>query len=213
MRRACATAVLLTVGSAGALCSPATAKRQTYCQKAASALKAKRFGASGNVILLRRGTTMTLCSDKRKKAATLASTGQTPSKFRAVENKCAVIVTTKRGELPEVLSVDLKTTFRKSSASAGATPIGFGNPAATVLSFALASNCVAATGAVVSLGAGAVDRRIDTVQILSGGRHTIFASAIPTDADLRKLALRPQGKGALVSWTENGAPVSRPLAG
>jgi hypothetical protein len=66
---------------------------------------------------------------------------------------------------------------------------------------------------VVNLGDGSVDRRIDTVQPLKGGAHTVFASGIPTTADLKRLSIRAQGRGALVSWTENGAPVSRSLAG
>lgn len=207
-------AVLLTVASTGAVVAPpAVAKKPTYCQSAAKVLKATRFGVSGKVVLLRRGTELTLCSDKRRKAATLASTGMAPSKFLAVENKCAVVLTTKRGALPALLSVDLKSAFRKSSASANVTPIGFGNPAATVVKLVLASNCVTATGAVVDQGGGVVDRRIDTVQPLSGGRHTIFVSGIPTTDDLKHLALRPQGKGALVLWTENGAQTSRALAG
>jgi hypothetical protein len=111
------------------------------------------------------------------------------------------------------VAVDLKTAYRTSRSSAGIIPIGFGNPSATVVSLVLARNCVAASGAVVDMGGGAVDRRIDTVQIFKGGAHTVFASGIPTTADLRRLSIRAQGRGALVSWTENGAPVSRSLAG
>jgi len=203
---------------AGAVLLPATAsaaKRPTYCETTAKAAKAKRVASSGRTVLLReRNNFMLLCSDKRRKAVEVTSSaGGAPARFAAVEGQCAIVLTTKRGTLPELVSVDLKTAYRSSHATAGVIPIGFGNPSATVVSLVMSSNCIAAAGAVVDTGGGTVDRRIDTVQILKGGAHTMLASGIPTTSDLKHLSIRAQGKGALVSWTQNGTPVSRPLAG
>jgi hypothetical protein len=217
-RRTLRTAVVtaLAVASAPALLAPPApaAPRPTYCQSVAIARKAKRFGVNHRVVLLRRAGELILCSDVRRKAVTLPSGGGTPARFLAVENKCALVLTTRPRSLPALVSVDLRTAFRRPTSSAGITPIGYGNPSATVVSLALASNCVAASGAVVDQGGGVLDRRIDTVQIHKNGGHLVFASGIPTTDDLKRLALRPLGaNGAMVSWTENGAPVSRELPG
>lgn len=209
------TVVAVIVGAGIATTAQAAARRPTYCESTAKAAKAVRVAVSGRTVLLReRSNFMLLCSDRRRKAVEVTSSaGGALARFVAVDSQCAVILTTKRGKLPELVSVDLKTAFRASHATAGVIPIGFGNPSATVVSLVMSSNCIAASGAVVDTGGGTLDRRIDTVQVLKGGAHTVFASGIPTTADLKRLSIRAQGRGALVSWTENGAPKSQPLAG
>lgn len=200
-------AVALSAGTADAK------KHKTFCQKAVKAEKAKVVARKGGVTVYRRGQVVSACSDAKRKAAGLLimDPGYKVTKVAAANKRCLAFLMTGKGKLPVILVKDLAGKEIGSSE----TIVGFDNPAGTVGSLSVSSNCAAAWGESVTDASGATTYRVrakafGAATVLPFGVVNEIATVNAAD-DIAHVAIKAAGRKVVVGWTQGGAPQSKTL--
>jgi hypothetical protein len=121
-----------------------------------------------------------------------------------------MLFTSKSG-LPEILFKDLAG----KDVGSAIQQVGYGQPAATVGSLAMSTNCAAAWGESVTDGAGTATYRVrvrtlSPANALPHGLVTEVATVAAPD-DIAHVKATAAGKQVKVAWTLAGAPQSATL--
>lgn len=200
-------AVALFAGTADAK------KHQTYCQKAVKAEKAKVVAKQGGVTVYRTGRVVNACSDAKRKALGLLimDPGYKVARVAGANKRCVAILMTGKGKLPEILTKDLAGREIGSSE----TIVGFNNPAGSVASLSVSSNCVAAWGESVTDGSGATTYRVrakafGAASALTFGLVNEIATVTAAD-DIAHVTIKAAGRNVVVRWTQGGTPQTKTL--
>jgi hypothetical protein len=201
--------LLLVAGS-----TATAASKPSYCSKAIKAGKGKRVAKVGGVTVFRRGQTVSLCSDKRRKSVEVygMDPGMKIAKLVGTRSRCAAVLMSGKGRLPEILFKDLASKETSSSV----VVIGYGQPAATVGSVAMASNCGVAWGESISDGATtsyAIKARGLASLTSVPSNQTTFVAAPKSAAGIAGVRAKASGKKLVVGWTEAGVKQSKTLPG
>jgi hypothetical protein len=190
-----------------------TADAKTYCQKATARKGTKIVARTDGVTVSREGRAVSACSDAKRVSLGLyiMDPGYKVAKVVATKHRCVAILFTAKGKLPSILFKDLAGKMIGSAL----VQVGFNQPAATVGSLSMSTNCAAAWGESVSDGAGGTVYRVrvkslSSANALPDGVTTEVATVAAAD-DIAHVKAAASGKQVRVSWTLAGAPQSATL--
>jgi hypothetical protein len=182
-------------------------KKKTFCAKAIARQHGKVFKKTGGVTVYTvGGGGVNVCSNKYRTDQGLVTleVGNKLAAAQGAKARCIAFYTrAKPTAMPSLYMRDMKG----KSVGTAVQVIGYPNPGGAILSMSVTRNCAVAWGE----SAGGVRRvRLKAIGAQNDLQEglAVDVATVDSDADLKAVKAKAQGKQVKVSWTQGGQPQS-----